>query len=129
MRYKFVSVADYQHGGETDDMDQAIVDCSAHHDILDSVTGDYLTPQCQEEVDEAQERLDVDDIAQAFHDAYEQLAPGFSYKTRKASAVPWEDVPGPNKSLVRATVAKLINDGVIQRPVRRNDGSYMEIPS
>lgn len=52
-------------------------------------------------------------IARAFHEAYEDLAPQFSYKTRKASAVPWEDVPADNKDLMMATVTRLINDEVI----------------
>lgn len=69
----------------------------------------------------------VESIARAFHEAYEALAPQHGYKTREASAVPWEDVPEDNKALMRATVARLIEDGVIQRPVKKGDGSYMEI--
>jgi hypothetical protein len=52
-------------------------------------------------------------IAQAFHEAYEDLAPGFSYTTRKASAKPWDEVPENNKGLMTATVQRLLDRGVI----------------
>lgn len=52
-------------------------------------------------------------IAQAFHEAYERLAPQFSYTTRKRSAVPWEDVPADNKALMVATVNSLLDEGLI----------------
>lgn len=58
----------------------------------------------------------ADTIARAFHEAYETLAPNFGYETRKASAVPWEDVPSNNKELMKAVVAQLIKDGVILVP-------------
>jgi hypothetical protein len=31
-------------------------------------------------------------LARLFHETYERLAPEFGYETRKASAVPWEEV-------------------------------------
>ena len=46
--------------------------------------------------------LREEDVARLFHEAYERLAPSFGYETRKASAVPWEDVPEPNRSLMVA---------------------------
>lgn len=46
-------------------------------------------------------------VARHFHEAYERLAPDFGYKTREASAVPWEDVPEANKRLMEATVAEV----------------------
>ena len=52
-------------------------------------------------------------IAQKFHEAYEKLAPEFSYETREATAVPWVDVPENNKRLMIAVAAKLMEDGVI----------------
>lgn len=51
----------------------------------------------------------VEKAAREFHENYERLAPEFSYSTRKASAVPWADVPEPNKSLMLATVASVID--------------------
>ena len=52
-------------------------------------------------------------IARSFHEAYEDLAPSHGYKTREASAVPWEQVPEQNKSLMIAVAGKLLDDGVI----------------
>lgn len=46
-------------------------------------------------------------IAQLFHEAYERLAPSFSYETRKASAVPWSDVPAQNKALMIAVAGEV----------------------
>ena len=48
----------------------------------------------------------VEKLAEEFHIAYEELAPTFSYKTRKASAVPWKDVPEQNKRLMCAVIEK-----------------------
>lgn len=62
------------------------------------------------------EEFRVEDIAKAFHERYERLAPEHSYETRKASAVPWEQVPENNKSLMMAVVRSLLADGVILRP-------------
>ena len=42
-------------------------------------------------------------LAQIFHETYERLAPEFGYKTRDASAVPWEQVRGSNRRLMIAT--------------------------
>ena len=46
-----------------------------------------------------------EEIARMFHETYEQLAPLFGYKTRDASAVPWEEVPDSSRKLMVATVA------------------------
>lgn len=52
-------------------------------------------------------------IARAFHEKYEALAPRFAYKTREASAVPWEEVPTQNKALMVGVVAELLQNGII----------------
>jgi hypothetical protein len=52
-------------------------------------------------------------IAREFHKAYEKKAPLFGYKTRKASAVPWKDVPDNNKMLMMETVNDLIERGIV----------------
>ena len=57
---------------------------------------------------------DAEQIAQAFHEAYERLAPAHGYETREASAKPWADVPEQNKGLMIAVVAELIDQGVIR---------------
>lgn len=49
-----------------------------------------------------------EELARLFHEAYERLAPDFGYKTREASAVPWEDVPPSNKQLMVATAAEVL---------------------
>lgn len=54
-----------------------------------------------------------EEIAQAFHETYERLAGEFNYTTRKASAVPWADVPENNKNLMVAVVAELLDKGTI----------------
>jgi len=51
----------------------------------------------------------ITQTARWFHEAYEQLAPSHGYETRKASAVPWEDVPVQNKKLMMDTVAVVLS--------------------
>ena len=46
-------------------------------------------------------------LAKLFHETYERLAPEFNYKTRKASAVPWEMVPENNKKLMIAVCSEV----------------------
>jgi len=53
-------------------------------------------------------------IAEAFHDAYETLAPRFGYRTREASARPWTHVPEQNRNLMTATVQSLLDSNRIQ---------------
>ncbi len=55
----------------------------------------------------------AEEIARAFHEAYEQLAPDFGYRTREASAKPWDEMPRQNRLLMVATVEKLLKDGAI----------------
>ena len=57
--------------------------------------------------------VDVERIAEAFHEAYEEVAPEFAYVTRTESAVPWDQVPEANRRTMLATVHKLLDDGVI----------------
>ena len=54
-----------------------------------------------------------ENVAEAFHEAYERLAPDHGYETRKDSAVPWSEVPEQNKALMIAVVAELFERGVI----------------
>ncbi len=41
-------------------------------------------------------------FAQYFHEQYEKLAPAFGYETRKASAVPFNELPENNRKLMIA---------------------------
>lgn len=52
--------------------------------------------------------MTAEDLARLFHEEYERLAPDFGYSTREASAVPWEDVPDDNKSLMLAVAANVL---------------------
>jgi hypothetical protein len=52
-------------------------------------------------------------VAIAFHQAYEELAPQYGYRTREASAKPWDEVPEQNAALMVATAARLLETGVI----------------
>lgn len=54
-----------------------------------------------------------ENVARAFHEAYERLAPDHGYETRKESAVPWDEVPEHNRALMVAVVADLFERGVI----------------
>lgn len=56
----------------------------------------------------------VERIAARFHELYERLAPEHGYQTRKASAVPWCDVPVDNRMLMLDVVRTLLDTGVIQ---------------
>lgn len=49
------------------------------------------------------------ELAKLFHETYEQLAPEHGYETRKASAVPWEDVPHQDKSLMIHVAAVVLS--------------------
>lgn len=59
-------------------------------------------------IDSLTERADEEGIARRFHETYERLAPEFGYKTREASAVPWEAVPDANRRLMLATVREVL---------------------
>lgn len=46
-------------------------------------------------------------LARRFHETYERLAPSFGYRTREASAKPWDEVPEDNRNLMIAVCAEL----------------------
>jgi hypothetical protein len=60
--------------------------------------------------------MTAEQLAQRFHEHYERLAPEHGYKTRRASAVPWDDVPEPNRSLMVAVAAAVLHD--LEQPKR-----------
>ena len=57
----------------------------------------------------ATQSLTAEELARAFHETYERLAPSFGYETRRATAVPWADVPEQNKRLMIAVSQELID--------------------
>ena len=59
-----------------------------------------------------------DVLPKRLHNAYEQLAPLHGYVTRPESAVPWEQVPEPNRTLMIAAVSLALDAA----PTIRCDG-------
>lgn len=49
-----------------------------------------------------------EDVARMFHETYERLAPDYGYRTREASAKPWDKVPEQNRALMVATVTEVL---------------------
>ena len=56
----------------------------------------------------------AEEIARAFHNTYESMAPKFGYETREASAVSWKDVPETNRALMIAVVTELLDQNIIE---------------
>lgn len=54
------------------------------------------------------EGWDAERLARLFHETYERLAPDFGYRTRDASAKPWEQVPEDSRALMTATCAEVL---------------------
>ncbi len=52
--------------------------------------------------------LEPEKLAQIFHETYERLAPYFNYTTRRATAVPWAQVPDTNKQLMIAVATEVL---------------------
>ncbi len=52
---------------------------------------------------------DAERIARWFHAAYETHAPSHGYETRTETAVPWDDLPDNNRSLMLATVREVVD--------------------
>jgi hypothetical protein len=69
-----------------------------------AATGDTAMHQASDTGDD-----DAESLARFFHETYERLAPDFSYETRKASAVPWEQVPDNNRRLMIAVAAAVLD--------------------
>ncbi|MFG1976928.1 hypothetical protein ACGFJC_47015 [Nonomuraea fuscirosea] len=63
-------------------------------------------------------------IARAFHEAYERLAPEHGHQ-RPGSAVPWEETPELNRTLMVAVVAELL----AARTIARGPGLSGEQPA
>ncbi len=62
----------------------------------------------------------AEELAQLFHETYERLAPQYGYETRKASAVPWDQVPEENKRLMVA-----VCDEILTRIDQIETGAYV----
>ncbi len=64
--------------------------------------------------------VEAERIAAAFHEAYERLAPSHGYETRRESAVPFDELPGPQHDLMVDTVHDLIVAGALARTAERD---------
>src|SRR5690606_35492577 len=60
------------------------------------------------DTDETTARDRAIETARLFHDTYERLAPQYGYRTREASAKPWDEVPENNRELMIATCAEVL---------------------
>jgi hypothetical protein len=71
--------------------------------------------------------MTAEELARRFHEHYERLAPDFGYDTREASAVPWEQVPEPNRSLMIAVATEVLKDLAQPRQFRSIDDMRAEL--
>lgn len=67
--------------------------------------------------------LRPENLARLFHETYESLAPFHGYKTRKDSAVSWDEVPAANKALMIATA------DTVARALLAEDGAAKVCPN
>jgi len=58
---------------------------------------------------------DPERVARLFHESYERLAPQFAYRTRQASAVPFDDVPENNRNLMIAAAGEVCKELTVLR--------------
>lgn len=73
--------------------------------LIDSL----LTVPIEDGRDERPAFPPADVIARRFHETYERLAPEYGYRTREASAKPWDDVPEQNRALMIHTAREVRN--------------------
>ncbi len=52
--------------------------------------------------------ITAEELAEAFHENYERLAPSHGYETRDDSRTEWKDVPEKNKKLMVATATAIL---------------------
>lgn len=80
----------------------------SEHAWDEGVQQEQRAEQAADDPTDYMESTSAEKLAQRFHEAYERLAPEFGYKTREASAVPWEDVPADNKALMVAVAGEVM---------------------
>lgn len=66
-------------------------------------------------------------LAKLFHENYERLAPGFGYKTREASAKPWEEVPENNRKLMIAVAGEVLTKFRSQLALRLREETFLTV--
>src|SRR5262249_52439622 len=68
------------------------------------------SPEAVDEKPWMRSMIDPETLARRFHETYERLAPRFGDKTRRKTAVPWDQVPLSNKQLMIAVWDELLHD-------------------
>ena len=76
---------------------------------LDLFVKNHTLIESKKENKEQTKEITSDDLAKFFHDTYERLAPEYSYKTKKETAVDWDKVPENNKNLMKAVAQEVID--------------------
>lgn len=66
-------------------------------------------------------------IAKLFHETYERLAPEHGYETRESSAVPWSEVPEPNRRLMIATCREVLVDDRLRAFLAERDAEWRSL--
>ncbi len=62
--------------------------------------------------------MTAEQLANRFHDLYEEMASQYGYETRRDSSVEWENVPDNNKQLMIAVCRRILeeNEFLSNRP-------------
>jgi hypothetical protein len=58
--------------------------------------------------------MNVEELCEAFHDAYEEAAVKSGWETQQRSRKPWADVPEANKETMRKTISELLRKDIIR---------------
>ena len=67
-------------------------------------------------------------LAQFFHSTYENLAPSYGYATRRASAVPWGEVPERNRELMIEVARRALCELTVQNSTDETKGHVSSRP-
>lgn len=86
---------------------------------------------CPLETKMDERRLDLPDsetvaLAKRFHSWYEVLAPKYDYKTRSESAVPWDELPKNNRTLMVAVCRQILDETEISISDSKNYADALE---
>ena len=106
------------HGGFSDDSAAEVVSCLS-----------TSAPPVSADSDGSQQPLggeEVERIARAFHESYEEFAIGFGWKTQEASKRPWEEIPEANRQVMLATVEDLLHRGILTQLPSGGQGGGVE---
>ena len=77
------------------------------HDEIDTLCEELNFESSPTKPDEVSQPK-PEQLAQLFHETYEDEAPRHSYTTREASAKPWSEVPENNRNLMIETCRRIL---------------------